>query len=100
MDVIIDTLMPSRSVSEYLVTVNANKDVDTAVANLLHLLTATLDDKRLIMKIRKALEQKNDSALSIGTAYEGILEQVLVLSNITGHDKRCMFFNISRTEQC
>lgn len=99
MDVVIDTLMPSRSISEYLVTADANKDVDAAVANLLHLLTATLDDKRLITKVRKGLEQKKDSALSIGAAYEGILEQVLTISNITGHDKRRMFFSSTRTKQ-
>lgn len=83
----LDMLKPKPTISHYLVVVEGDRIAETVIAKMLPLLTVILRGERLINKTTKALGRNGENAIFIRALYAQILEQILLLSRRTRHDK-------------
>lgn len=79
---------PKPTISQYLVLIEGDRIAETIIARMLPLLTVILRGERLITKTTKDLARNGENAIVIRALYAQILEQIILLSRKTRHDKK------------
>ena len=89
-DLVGDALKPKRTISERLLSLGADGNADSVLADLLLLPTQMLSSSRLITRTAKLLSKKNgDDVEIVRHCYDYMLEQVLsIMARIKEKKKR------------
>ena len=89
-DLVGDALKPKRTISERLLSLGADGNADSVLADLLLLPTQMLSSSRLITRTAKLLSKKNgDDVEIVRYCYDYMLEQVLsIMARIKEKKKR------------